>query len=1334
MIRGLFLPDFSLWSCVWQSMLLVAVGLVGSFILRHRSARAYQVLFLSMIAAVIVPILSILVKHYELGLFVTEPVIIQSQPEDGAAVGNYGASGIILIEDTEHKPGPIEENSALATTGPQSTRFPWGSVMLCGWIAASLILAARLLVTFVLGVRLLGRAVPLSCKRIEEAAHLARAKLGIDKDVKVYNSDSVRSPVIWCWRRRPVLLVPSAAGRFDNRIDWAGVLSHELAHYKRRDHISGLLAELAICALPWNPLLWWAKSWLVSLSEQACDDWVVAIGQSGTDYAESLLDLTPQGQMAFVPTVVRSKKGLVGRVQRILQDNCGNPRPGAAWALAVSIMATCFAIGVAFAQTRPAVKAKSANTGEALTESRAESATRLKRLGLLLSMYAADHEGKFPNDLFELEPYATEKDAVELRAFLLEDAIYIGKGKIKKDSPQTAVAFDKNLLQNNKGTNVLFADARVEYVPPGQLQKLGIIRTSSPLEILNVEFEPIRRDKNAVRIKVQNNSDTEQTLGVYIQTYNSDQSERFTGWGTTFFESIRPNEIKWTRFGFIILGEVSDATWVRLQFYNPGAAKDFDKDNWVATKPWDEWFKKVKYFGSNLEHHKFAMPAPVSKAQSEEIIEVFRHIQNYVSEGKYEEAWNLFTRDYQQAEFQFDGFEEFNRAMEGGANRHWSKTDFVSLEPKSVVSQNGALRLTAALKDQLWKVYFVQNHGPWKIDWLGITHQSPQFEISDVQFEPIREGKNAVRIKVQNNSNTDQTLGIHIQTQNPDYRGRFKGWGTTFFESIKPGETKWTRFGFKIYGEVMDSTWVRLQFYNPGPAKDFNKDKWLASEPWDKWFKRIKYSASDLEHYRADESQLKPASKSQNRAIADALQQFQNHIKNKEYEAAWQFLSSDFRDAELFGRFEYLKESMEKPYFFGFTLSRMELLALEPQSVNRRNGIFALTAIMKDRFPGETCTVNFIQVGDRWKIDSIERVDTAAEKTLLGLKVRDHAVTKSFTKFQSCIKKQEYEQAWGLLSKSLRSQYKNDFAKWKEEFSSDEAAKTTFLSLHPESVAQSGEFFTLNARYENQAWKIYFIKEDGQWKIYEGQVDRGDWQERLLPNMQKRVTEHFDIYYFKDSTAEKEIAQIAEQKEKGFDEICRFLETKSNVRIRMILFEDGETKRMTTGHQGAGWAYGNTIVEVYNEDQKLDPYHETTHVLMRPFGSPPAIFNEGFAVYMSERLGAHALDDLGGGKSSLYQRVKELKSKNEWIPLQELLTYTDIGPEWSRPPISYAEAGAFVKFLIERYGKSKFLQAYKTVKNSSDKSVQQQNKRAIEQIYDKSLQQLEKEWQSAFAF
>ena len=351
MTGEIFSAESFLWKCLWQSTIFLVAGLLGSFLSRGRSARAHRVLFLAMIAAVIVPVASLLVKHYELGLFVTEPVVIQPPTEDRAI---YEVTGIISNEATEQSTPTINEDLHTVTAVSEAAKFPWRSASLYIWISISLILIARLLVTFVLGARLLRRAQPSNSDKIEQAIHLAKAKLGISKQVKIYISVKICSPVIWCWSRTPVLLVPSAAGQFDNRIDWAGVLCHELAHYKRRDHVAGLLAEMTVCLLPWQLLLWLAKSRLINLSEQACDDWVVASGQPGTDYAESLLNLTPEGQMAFVPAVVTSKRGLPGRVRRILKDSCGNPRTGAAWALTASAIAICLAVGIAFAQTKPA--------------------------------------------------------------------------------------------------------------------------------------------------------------------------------------------------------------------------------------------------------------------------------------------------------------------------------------------------------------------------------------------------------------------------------------------------------------------------------------------------------------------------------------------------------------------------------------------------------------------------------------------------------------------------------------------------------------------------------------------------------------------------------------------------------------------------------------------------------------------------------------------------------------------------------------------------------------------------------------------------------------------
>jgi bla regulator protein BlaR1 len=329
MIGEIFSAESFFRICLWQSTIFIAAGLIGSFILRHRSARAHQVLLLAMIAAVVVPVFSILVKHYELGLFAAEPIVIRTETEYQATISNIEANEIIPPTDIKNKANTSEKNLASATTSTENTKFPLIKIVFYSWLTVSLIMALRLAVTFVLGIRLLGRAIPLECERIEQAIHLSKTKLRINKEISIYSSQGVHSPVIWCWRRRPILLLPSAAKQFDNKINWKGIICHELAHYKRRDHISGLSAEILICIMPWQPLLWCAKYRLIRLSEQACDDWVVATGQPCTDYAESLLDLTPCGQMAFVPAVVSNKKGLAGRIRPILKNNCPNPQTGA---------------------------------------------------------------------------------------------------------------------------------------------------------------------------------------------------------------------------------------------------------------------------------------------------------------------------------------------------------------------------------------------------------------------------------------------------------------------------------------------------------------------------------------------------------------------------------------------------------------------------------------------------------------------------------------------------------------------------------------------------------------------------------------------------------------------------------------------------------------------------------------------------------------------------------------------------------------------------------------------------------------------------------------------
>ena len=73
------------------------------------------------------------------------------------------------------------------------------------------------------------------------------------------------------------------------RDEWNGILSHELAHLKRRDLWVGWLELTAACLCWWNPVLFLVRRRLHLYAELACDAWVLwAQPDTGNQYAEVL--------------------------------------------------------------------------------------------------------------------------------------------------------------------------------------------------------------------------------------------------------------------------------------------------------------------------------------------------------------------------------------------------------------------------------------------------------------------------------------------------------------------------------------------------------------------------------------------------------------------------------------------------------------------------------------------------------------------------------------------------------------------------------------------------------------------------------------------------------------------------------------------------------------------------------------------------------------------------------------------------------------------------------------------------------------------------------------
>src|SRR3569623_1458394 len=136
-------------------------------------------------------------------------------------------------------------------------------------------------------------------------------------------------PMTWGWWRTRILLPADAVNwTVENR---RMVLLHELAHAKRMDCLTQLLAEFA-CALHWfNPLAWAAWHQMRAERERACDDLVLQAGMKPSAYAEQLFLIaaeTPALPFSAAAIAMARPSGLEQRLAAILEVGRNRTRWG----------------------------------------------------------------------------------------------------------------------------------------------------------------------------------------------------------------------------------------------------------------------------------------------------------------------------------------------------------------------------------------------------------------------------------------------------------------------------------------------------------------------------------------------------------------------------------------------------------------------------------------------------------------------------------------------------------------------------------------------------------------------------------------------------------------------------------------------------------------------------------------------------------------------------------------------------------------------------------------------------------------------------------------------
>jgi len=315
------------------TLIFAAAGLV-SFCLRRRSAALRHMIWTLALASVLVlPALSLALPRWQLGL-----VTIESSSWSAAS----SETSSIQHRPVGHRPAASRNNAEAAhsispapilTASETSMRrsVSWPAMLVGLWIMGALMILARL-VAGVIAVTWMSRRTEIvtDARWLQQARSLA-AELGISPRIRFLRSKGAAMPMAW-GLFRPAVLMPAVAD------EWPAdrlriVLLHELAHVKRRDCLTHMLAQVS-CALHWfNPLAWMAARRVRTERERACDDLVLASGTRGSDYADQLIEIARVMRAGRFPAVLAGaslamahRSELEGRLLSILDPSI--PRAG----------------------------------------------------------------------------------------------------------------------------------------------------------------------------------------------------------------------------------------------------------------------------------------------------------------------------------------------------------------------------------------------------------------------------------------------------------------------------------------------------------------------------------------------------------------------------------------------------------------------------------------------------------------------------------------------------------------------------------------------------------------------------------------------------------------------------------------------------------------------------------------------------------------------------------------------------------------------------------------------------------------------------------------------
>src|SRR3954463_4940100 len=330
-----------------KGALLVAIAAAAAYALRKRSAASrHAVWTASVIGPLAIPALMLMLPAWKIPLLPAAPWMptetsalssasISAAADEGAA--RVVASPIADVEKQAAASTPSTPSSGSASSGARNSGSPTDAattsdrphalaIVAAIWFVGALVVLLRLAIG-TWRVNQLAR----EGSRVEDGTWLSLTqrlanRLGVTRPLTRLRGQRLAVPVTWGIVYPAVLLPEDADEWTEERRRF--VLVHEMAHVKRFDALTQLLAQVSLAIFWFDPLVWLAAHRMRVEREHACDDYVLRDGTAPSLYAGELLEMvrsigTPSHESAapaFAALAMARRSEFEGRMLAILDS------------------------------------------------------------------------------------------------------------------------------------------------------------------------------------------------------------------------------------------------------------------------------------------------------------------------------------------------------------------------------------------------------------------------------------------------------------------------------------------------------------------------------------------------------------------------------------------------------------------------------------------------------------------------------------------------------------------------------------------------------------------------------------------------------------------------------------------------------------------------------------------------------------------------------------------------------------------------------------------------------------------------------------------------------